>query len=463
MRWLHHRSCRASALALAGLVGALAFSAHRAGAADGPPKTPTPAPAAQMSTEELLRNLHCMEQRVKQLETMLPQKVATAPAAPENASLPAVVADTQPAEPMQLPPTQSRPQGPTPNRVKTTIVNKTAAAAAPADPCAPAAAPGAAPAKDLFALRPPAQTAPGKDIFSITPPGAAGPVPATGDKALFGIADSPIDGLKIGSYGEMKFGRHQNPAANGQWQSGFDAHRFVLSPTYQITKNIIFNAEIEFEHAGSGFDADDKLHGTAEIEQLYIDFKMIEQFNFRAPGIDLVPIGYINEHHEPNQFYSVKRPELYLGIIPSTWRQPGTRFYGLIGHGFSYDVQISQSIEDFGSGFSNRTGANRVADGPYDGGFSGKEALGLSRTPVGDFRQLNNQMAYTGRLEYQPPWLPGFAGSGSIYYTGNTTPRGAHTDAGQWTDPDHLGAGGEQHLRLDHRRPALSVPGQQCA
>jgi hypothetical protein len=27
--------------------------------------------------------------------------------------------------------------------------------------------------------------------------------------------------------------------------------------------------------------------------------------NWRAPGIDLIPIGYINEHHEPTQFYSV--------------------------------------------------------------------------------------------------------------------------------------------------------------
>jgi hypothetical protein len=37
-------------------------------------------------------------------------------------------------------------------------------------------------------------------------------------------------------------------------------------------------------------------------------------------GIDLIPIGYINQHHEPTQFYSVNRPELYNGLIPSTWR-----------------------------------------------------------------------------------------------------------------------------------------------
>jgi hypothetical protein len=125
-----------------------------------------------------------------------------------------------------------------------------------------------------------------------------------------------VTGLSIGAYGEMAFGFQQNPAALGQWQNGFDAHRLVLLPTYQITENIIFNAEIEFEHAGTGFDGDDKPHGTAEIEQVWVDFKIIDQFNWRAPGIDLIPMGYINEHHAPTQFYSVLRPELYNGLIP---------------------------------------------------------------------------------------------------------------------------------------------------
>jgi hypothetical protein len=240
----------------------------------------------------------------------------------------------------------------------------------------------------------------------------------------------PVEGISFGAYGEIKFGRLQNPDAGGQWQSGFDAARVVLSPTYAITKNIIFNAELEFEHGGIAVDSDDKLAGSIDVEQLFIDFKIHERFNWRAPGIDLIPFGYINEHHEPNQFYSVNRPELYLGLIPSTWRAPATRVYGLLGNGLSYAFQVSQSVEDFGDSFDKRTDANIVAPGPYVGGFSIDTALGLSRTPVGDFRQLNDTLAYAGRLDYQPPWLPGFAGSVSGYYSPNTTPRGAHADSG---------------------------------
>jgi hypothetical protein len=265
---------------------------------------------------------------------------------------------------------------------------------------------------------------------SVAPAGGA-PAP-TGSKSILGLVDSPVAGLSIGAYGEIKFGTMQNPAANGQWQNGFDASRFVLLPTYAITDNIIFNAEIEFEHAGAGFDADDKLHGTAEIEQLFVDFKIVDPFNWRAPGIDLVPIGYINQHHEPTQFYSVNRPQLYNGLIPSTFKAPATSLYGTIADGLRYQVQVSASVEDFGDDFAKRTDANSVPPLPagYAAGIDGHNALGFSRPPLGDFRQLSNDVAVAGKLDFAPPFWSGFAGSASIYYTPNTTPRGAYADTG---------------------------------
>jgi hypothetical protein len=254
------------------------------------------------------------------------------------------------------------------------------------------------------------------------------------DKPLLGLAPSPVAGLSIGAYGEVFFGAMQNPAANGAWQNGFDARRFVLLPTYAITDNIIFNAEIEFEHAGSGFDNDDKLHGTAEIEQLWIDFKIVDQFNWRAPGIDLVPIGYINQHHEPTQFYSVFRPELYNGLIPSTWKVPGSSVYGTITDGLKYQVMVSATNEDFGDGFDARTEAKTVPPPPipYFPGIDGLNALGFSNPPLGDFRQLSDVMAVSGRLDFTPIFLPGFAGSVSAYYSPNVVPRGAHDDFGNF-------------------------------
>ena len=358
------------------------------------------ATAAEDVNEAVLKKMEAMEQRIQSLEAELKKKqTAEAEAQPSPAEKKAAADKKQTAAAERLP---KKP--PSPDAGKN--AKAPPATDTPQDPQDKASPKGKSP--DLS-----------------TPP----PSP---DLPILGLAPSPVPGLSIGAYGEVKFGTMQNPAANGQWQNGFDTARMVLLPTYAITDNIIFNAEIEFEHAGSGFDNDDKLHGTAEIEQLWIDFKIIDQFNWRAPGIDLVPIGYINQHHEPTQFYSVNRPELYNGIIPSTWTAPATSVYGTITDGLKYQVMLSATNEDFGDSFDNRTAAKTVPPPPtpYFPGIDGLNALVFSNPPLGDFQQLSNTLAVSGRLDFAPAFLPGFNGSVSGYYSPNTTPRGAHDDFG---------------------------------
>jgi hypothetical protein len=258
----------------------------------------------------------------------------------------------------------------------------------------------------------------------------ASDMPSKNNNGLFGVAPSPVPELKIGMYGEIKFGSQQNPAANGQWQNGFDMARLVLLPTYQVTDNIVFNAEIEFEHAGSGFDNDDKLHGTAEIEQAFFDYKVNDHFTFRSPGVDIVPISFNNLYHEPTLFYSVERPELANGLIPSTWVAPSTGFYGKIVDGLNYQFQVSTSAEDFGDDFDHRGANGAPIPGGYAAGIDGANALGFSHAPLGGFTQLSNTVAFTGRLSYTPPFIPGLAGSSAVYYSPNVTPRGAYGDDG---------------------------------
>ena len=385
---------------------------------------PDPAPAS----EDLAKKLDLMEQRIRTLEAELKKKNDCAPA---SAARGTPASNAKPAR---------QPAGGAPDWVTSTPPAKSDAAqpekpAAAAEPSCPsgtadAAAPAAKPAKPASGA--PDWTTDAPAAPSWNGPGTAQNPGTTPNKPILGIAPSPVAGLSIGAYGEMKFGFQQNPAAFGQWQNGFDAHRLVLLPTYQITDNIIFNAEIEFEHGGTGFDGDDKLHGTAEIEQVWVDFKIIDQFNWRAPGIDLIPIGYINEHHEPTQFYSVKRPELYNGLIPSTWKAPATSIYGIIAEGWTYTIQASSSLEDFGDDFGVRTDANTVPPYPigYAAGITGLDALGFSLPVRGDFRQLSNDIAGAIQISYSPPQLPGFSGSTSAYYTPNTTPRGAYADTG---------------------------------
>jgi hypothetical protein len=368
-------------------------------AADDPPAQPN-ASAEQSSNAALLKKLQAMEERIKSLEGQIKQKSAASAAPSPKASVVAAAARDPQAPTAAAPAARPQDKSDKPDKLyDAAAVAPKAAAAAPRDSA------------------------------------------KTKDKPILGLAASPVAGLSIGAYGEVKFGSMQNPAANGQWQNGFDTARFVLLPTYAITDNIIFNAEIELEHAGAGFDDDDKLHGTAEIEQVWIDFKIVDQFNWRAPGVDLVPIGYINQHHEPTQFYSVNRPELYNGLIPSTWKVPSTSVYGTITDGVKYQIMLSTSNEDFGDAFVNRTAANTVPPfpTPYFPGIDGVTALAFSNPPLGSFAQLSNAMAVSGRLDFAPPPIPGLAWSVSGYYSPNTTPRGAHGDLGNILGPSSLG------------------------
>jgi len=236
---------------------------------------------------------------------------------------------------------------------------------------------------------------------------------------LFGLGYRSNAVLNIGAYGELKFGSQEAP---GGWKDGFDAGRIVLLPTFQVTESIIFNAEIEFEHGGIADDEDDKLTGSVDIEQAYIDFKFNEHFNWRAPGVDVVPFGFINLFHEPTQFYSVQRPELDNGLIPTTWFEGSTSIYGKVVDNLNYQFQINTGLEDIGQN-------GGVPDGEYEAGISGEEALALARTPIGDFNQTKNAPGFALRLSYTPPFVPGLAGSTSVFYTSNVTPRGAHADA----------------------------------
>src|SRR5262249_51126138 len=117
--------------------------------------------------------------------------------------------------------------------------------------------------------------------------------------------------------------------------------------------------------------------------------------------------------------------ELANGLIPTTWFGGATSIYGKIVDNLSYQFQVNTGLEDVGS-----------KDGvpprgiPYPAGISGVDAFALSRTPVGDFSQTKNALGYALRLSYTPPWIPGFAGSTSVFFTPNVTPRGAFSDTG---------------------------------
>src|SRR5262249_9548750 len=79
--------------------------------------------------------------------------------------------------------------------------------------------------------------------------------------------------------------------------------------------------------------------GEVELEQAYVDFLITRGFNLRA-GMVLVPIGLINERHEPPVFQGVERPFVDTVIVPTTWFEGGAGVHGELKPGVRYRAYV---------------------------------------------------------------------------------------------------------------------------
>jgi len=188
-------------------------------------------------------------------------------------------------------------------------------------------------------------------------------------------------GLSIGGYGEMRF--RALVEDKGQKHNVFDALRAVIYAGYKFNDHIVFNSEIEFEHAGTSGG------GSASVEFMQLDFLWKEWLNART-GLLLIPMGLVNEIHEPTFFYANERPEVERRLIPSTWRENGAGIFGEIGDQFAYRMYAVNGFD--ATGFS-------------DQGLRGGRQKGS--------RALADDFAFVGRFDYEP--LPGLAFGASVW------------------------------------------------
>ncbi len=144
-------------------------------------------------------------------------------------------------------------------------------------------------------------------------------------------------GLSLGGYGEVVYQNYQDSTKKDL----IDVSKFVLYTGYKFNDWIVMNGEIEFEHAG--FDNALNKDVEVEVEFAYLDFILNPVFNIRT-GLMLVPIGIINEYHEPTVYSGVLRPDIETNIIPSVWREVGLMAYGKIGGGLKYDAAIINGL-----------------------------------------------------------------------------------------------------------------------
>ena len=181
-------------------------------------------------------------------------------------------------------------------------------------------------------------------------------VEATGDY-IESVAAAPVDrATTIGGYGALHY---NNVDADSGGSDSIDFHRFVLFVEHQFSDRIKFFSELELEHSLAG----DGAPGEVELEQAYAEFALTDQLTART-GLFLIPVGLINETHEPTTTYGVERNDVENIILPSTWWEAGAALTGRHSNGISWDVALHSGLAmptSGGSAFRVRSGRQKVA------------------------------------------------------------------------------------------------------
>ena len=182
-------------------------------------------------------------------------------------------------------------------------------------------------------------------------------------------------GPTIAGYGEMlyeNFSDETDAGVDSDRTDQIDFLRAVIYLGYRFNDRFLFNSEIEFEHAKSE-------GGEVEVEFAYIDYLMRNELSLRG-GMVLIPMGIINEFHEPTQYIGTHRSLTETFIIPSTWRENGGGALGRSGMFFYRAYVIA--------------GMNAA-------GFTSDEGLHEGRQE-GSQSKLSGAPSFVGRLDVSP-------------------------------------------------------------
>jgi len=195
----------------------------------------------------------------------------------------------------------------------------------------------------------------------------------------------------LGGYGELHYNNLRANHSEGSRKDEMDAHRFVLFFGHEFNEDIRFFSELELEHTIAG----EGQVGEVELEQMFIDFDVNDNLTARG-GIFLLPLGILNETHEPNTFYGVERNPIEKNIIPATWWEGGGGIHGQLAPGWSYDAYIHSGLET--------TAANKYAP------RKGRQKVGKANA---------RDLAGTARIKWTG--IPGVELAGSVHYQSDIT------------------------------------------
>lgn len=188
-----------------------------------------------------------------------------------------------------------------------------------------------------------------------------------------------------------------------------DLARFVLELEGEMFAGLGFEAEIEFEHGGTGtaleqefeefgeFEAEVEKGGEVILEELYL-YKKFGDWGKLKAGRFYLAFGLMSYLNKPTNYLAARRPESELAIIPAVWDEIGLGFTYYVDDNWDLTFQVVNGLDS--TGFSS---LNWVREG-HQKKFEFISAKGL---------------AFVGRVDYKVPQWGLLVGT-SAYYGLNT-------------------------------------------
>ncbi len=168
--------------------------------------------------------------------------------------------------------------------------------------------------------------------------------------------------FSISGYGIINYA-HYDWELDPNRRASIDLERLVVAPKYRISDSIRLEAELEFEHGGTGstmefdkfeefgeFEMEIEKGGEVIVEKLAAVFSIHPLLNFRVGHI-IVPVGLVAKRHRPQHYFTTTRPEAETHIIPTIWHETGVELFGELGP-LKYQSQIINGLDS--TGFSSR-------------------------------------------------------------------------------------------------------------
>ena len=190
----------------------------------------------------------------------------------------------------------------------------------------------------------------------------------------------------LGGYGEvtakhcfysnnyLRYGKNPEKYANDHYGE-FDLPHVVIYMGYDFGHGWSVGTEIEFEHGGTEsaveieeeeggeYESEVERGGEVALEQFWLQ-KAFNRYAIIRAGMQVIPVGGLNAHHEPTEYFGVYRPEGEFTIIPSTWHEVGLTFMGSTPNGWHYQAMFLPGLDS--DRFNRKNWIKPGAGSPYE-------------------------------------------------------------------------------------------------